>query len=252
MNYRSKCSTICIISILAIAACKPIVEQTALEKSTPTPPAATKDDWLKAVKATYKEADTKSDRDGITTFTACFKYGQELAPNGKPKCQLFAFGKRDAFRHITFFTPMHSELSEYSSSKYLHSYITVLDCERPNIMLSTHFFGKNGWLFMEKVAVMADNDIALEHSFEQHNVKRDNNSWGVDERAGWIASSEDQKALKTIADSKVAIVRITGSKGYVIAEKRDVELMKTDFTHVLAIYAALDAAAMSALPTSCK
>lgn len=42
------------------------------------------------------------------------------------------------------------------------------------------------------------------------------------------------------------------SKGYVIAEKRDVDLMKTDYRHVLAIYASLDAAAMSALPTSCK
>lgn len=105
---------------------------------------------------------------------------------------------------------------------------------------------------MERVAVMADGNIVLEHTFDHNDVQRDNNSWGVDERARWIASGEERMVLKKVVDSKAVIVRIIGDKGYVTVDKRDVDAMKADFAETLAIFDALDVAAASVRPASCN
>ena len=252
MKYFSSRAIFCIFAFVAVVACKPVVGSTAPAKATPLPPSATKEDWVKAIKAVYDESNTEVDGKGITEFAACFKRGKALAPDGRPKCELFSFAKYDAFNRITVFTPIESRLREHSSSKYLHSYVALLDCERPSIVLSPHFFGKNGWLFMERVAVMADGNIVLEHTFDHNDVQRDNNSWGVDERARWIASGEERMVLKKVVDSKAVIVRIIGDKGYVTVDKRDVDAMKADFAETLAIFDALDVAAASVRPASCN
>jgi hypothetical protein len=248
---------LCAVAAFALTACKPTDGQAVGTASAPVAApvpapkpvalAVTKVDWEQAIKATYDEKSTKTDGEGVTEFTACFK----RAADGK-KCEIFEFGRRDAFNKTVSFTPGSSKLAELASSKYLHAYIGVPDCQRPFIALKAHFFGKSGWLFMDKVAVLADGNLVLEHQFDNAAVHRDNHSWGVDEAAAWEASATERDALKKVTEAKDVIVRISGSKGFVSATADDVRHMKEDFSTALATYAILDTAALSKLPTECK
>jgi hypothetical protein len=213
----------------------------------PPPPLVLKADWEAAVQATHVRSSVKTDKDGITEFAACFGKSED----GK-KCDLFSFGKKDAFRHLTTYTPTGSGLARFSASKYLHSYVSLPDCKRPVVVLSPHFFSKGGWLFMNKVAVMADGELVLERHFENAEVQRDAETWGVDERAVWVASSSDMGALRRIASASAVIVRLTGSKGYTTVPDKDVRSIKEDFATVLAVFAVLDNAAAKKDPVDCK
>ena len=99
---------------------------------------------------------------------------------------------------------------------------------------------------------MADGNVVLEHQFATTDVKRDAHTWGVDERASWLASDSDLGGLKRIADAKDVVVRLTGSKGYATVPKDDVKGMKEDFKTVLATLSVLDSATASRQPTECK
>lgn len=237
--------------ILALAACKPSNEIVTTKATTELKPAALppapikKSDWENAIKATYEKSQINTDKEGVTEFVACFQ-----TKDGN-KCTGSVFGKHDAFRHLTIFTPANSESAALGIWKYLHSYVSLIDCKRPSVLLSPHIFSKEGWLFMDKVSVLADGELLLEHKFTSTEVDRDNNTWGIDERAHWVASDNDLSALKRIASAKVIIVRLSGAKGYVTVAEKDISRIKEDFKSVLAIYSVLDAAAASKEPAEC-
>ena len=238
--------------ILALAACKPSNEivttkaTTEVKPTAPPPAPIKKSDWESAIGRTYEKNKINIDKEGVVEFEACFQKTED----GK-NCSEFAYGKYDAFRHLTSFTPVNSEIADAAIWKYLHSYVALIDCKRPRVLLSPHYFTKEGWLFMDKVSVLADGELLLEHKFTSTEVDRDNNTWGIDERAHWVASNNDLSALKRIASAKVIIVRLSGAKGYVTVAEKDISRIKEDFKSVLAIYGTLDAAAASKEPAEC-
>jgi hypothetical protein len=224
----------CATVFLILAGCKPASETATAASSQvpveadppPPPPLITKADWQAAVKSTYEEASTKTNKDGITEFSACFKR------TATKECTQFLFGRRDAFNRLTTFTPISSELSKNGTPRYLHSYVSLVDCKSPVIVLRPHYFSKGGWLFMNRVAVMADGNVVLEHKFDNTEIQRDAHTWGVDEEASWVASSSDVDGLKKVVDAKVVIVRLAGVKGYVTVDEKDVRNLKDDFKAV--------------------
>lgn len=177
-------------------------------------PAYTKKEWRAALKSTFEESAVKTDEDGITEYSACFKKKDD------GKCALFAFGKRDAFRKIDHLTPIHTRLNRIVNAQtQVGTYIAAIECEAPSLLLEPAVNKRGGWLFMEKVAFMADGDVVLERDFEHNRVDRDNESSWIHEKAAFIPTSNELDGLKRFTESNSQIIRITGQKGYITLPK---------------------------------
>jgi len=226
--------------------------QTATPPATPpTPPPApiTKADWDAALKATFKESLRKTDDDGNVDFLACF--GAMDAASGKGVC---ASGLGNPFTKMTTFKLPTSELRNLAEKTrrggirpYLDTYVTLIDCRRPTIVLSP-YLEASGWLFLRRVAVMADGEIVLERSFDHNDVRRDNDSDGVTEQAYWVLSDGEVKALRAVPKAKQVIVRLMGDKGYVNLRKEWTQRYIEDLPHVLLVYDVLGHALSGKLP----
>lgn len=235
--------------ILLLVACKqdsepmaPRLEATPLN-TIKSPPLITKADWQAALNGTYIESSSKTDEDGVTEFSACFEQGKQ--------CDLFTFGKRDEFRKITFFTPPASKLNELGGSKYLHSYISLKDCQVPSIVLNARFFSKDGWLFMNNISILADGDLVIDQSFIDASVKRENESYGVIESATWLATEQDIAALRKIVRAKTLIIRTTGDKGYITMDKGKLSDFRSDMLAVTTAYDKLQTVLREKIPADC-
>lgn len=177
-------------------------------------PAYTKKEWRAALKSTFEESAVKTDEDGITEYSACFKKKDD------GKCALFAFGKRDAFRKIDHLTPIHTRLNRIVNAQtQVGTYIAAIECEAPSLLLEPAVNKRGGWLFMEKVAFMADGDVVLERDFEHNRVDRDNESSWIHEKAAFIPTSNELDGLKRFTESNSQIIRITGQNGYITLPK---------------------------------
>jgi hypothetical protein len=101
------------------------------------------------------------------------------------------------------------------SGPFLGIYIAAPECSAPSILLAPVVTGEN-WLFMNKVALMADGEVVLERTFSE--VERDHNANRIVERAAFVATNEEINALKKFASAKTAIIRIGGKNGYVTGD----------------------------------
>ena len=244
-----------ISTLAALVACSPQIPSApaappaappaaALVTQPPLPP-ITKEQWQKAFATAFTKHKAEKDEDGVTTFAACFEGTQ-------PHCKLIALGKRDAFRKLTIFEPAGSRMRRFGGGEYLHSYVSVLDCEAPSIMLNPRFFSKGSWIFLARVAVMAHDEVVLDHSIEHGDVDRDNQSWGVTEASTWIASEDDIKALRKIATAGHLVVRLTGKKGFTTIAKTDISTFKQDAREITAIFDRLTIATKDKMPKTCS
>lgn len=216
-----------------VAAAAPLEEQ----------PRTTKAQWVAAMKGTYIETNRTSD-EGVTEFVACFQEGAK-------SCDLPAFAIVDAFRKLATFEPANSRLARHGMPKYLRSYVSVLDCERPSIMFNPSFFSKNGWMFMTRVSVLADGELVVDQPLEHGAVRREVDAVGVAESGTWVATDKDIEGLRQAARSSQLIVRISGEKGYVTMSKEDVTRFRKDAADVTGIYDRLDAALKNKIPHAC-
>lgn len=205
----------------------------------------TSQQWHEAIAKSYVETQRKTDEEGISEFSACFR------AESPKNCALFAFGREDAFRGNRYFTSAISQLSQFESPIYLRLYVALQKCELPRLMLRPTYFSKEGWLFMSSVAVMADGAVVLDRSFDGSKVSRDSASHGVDEEVHLIATQEDVDGLRRAAAAKTVIIRLTGDKGYVTVPKAAALKFITDAQETVQIYDLLRSASSQALPSEC-
>lgn len=109
----------------------------------------------------YRETSSKDEGDGVTTFVASF-----------PSSNSIMFGKRDGFRKLTFFTSSTSRFAEYSS-RNLAMYISVRDCKAPVLFMEARIFSPVGWVFLNRVGVLADGELALDQSLTDLKAQRE-------------------------------------------------------------------------------
>ena len=218
--------------------------------NVPLQPPVTLQDWQAAVASTYTEWDRKNLGDGVSEFYACFGERDE-----KGKCPGLAFaGKRDAFRKLTHLTPLGTSWQRLAADQYLGSYIALADCQPPSYFLKVQYQRTGGsWLFINKVAVLADGNVVLERDFSDayNQVERDVLPNAVKEDYHFIASPDQRQALFKLRDSKELAVRITGQKGYVSLKPDQLKTLRAD---VEAMRLALDkiaAATKGKMPEKC-
>lgn len=200
---------------------------------------ATPDEWRAALTASYKETSRKEGSDGTTEFMANFD------PSGKTY-NMLTFGERDGFRKLRIFKaglPMHILTG-------VKAYISVPDNEAPVLFLQPYFWGRNGWLFMNKVSVMVDGEVILEHTCGK--VDRDTEGVGVAELCNVLLSSDEIAALRKVVNSAKVAVRLTGDKGYVNVESKgkssSLDEFKRDIQSAIAVYDVIYAATKDHIP----
>jgi hypothetical protein len=189
--------------------------------------------------STYVETQTKDGSDGIIEFMAKFHPGAS-------KANMLTFGERDGFRKLRFFKagmPMRITTG-------VKSYVSVPDNKAPLLFVQPYFWGRNGWLFMNKISVMVDGDVVMEHNCVK--VERDTEGVGVSELCDFIASKEEIAGLREVVDASKVIVRLTGEKGFVNLDDKkkfsSTDEFKRDIQSAIAVFDAIDAATKDHIP----
>jgi len=232
LSLRQNQSLVAVLSLLLLYGCNRNTETPATSppapqvKAQPAPHVATMDEWKAALLSSYTESQVKDIGDGVTEFFSVFS----LEGNKK----IYAFGKRDGFRRLRFYTP--GLMSNGSLGPYVRIYLSVPDGERPALLLTPYFFGKNGWLFMSKVAVMVDGEVVFERDFKDNRVRRNAENWGVEETYDLITTSADINGLRKIKKESSVSIRLTGEKGFVTLKKDFVGYFKDEIRDALFIY----------------
>jgi len=238
------------VIVLALFGCKPAGPDNSTEKKQNLPVAIkvpiTIEEWRTAFMSSYKDSQVKDNGDGITEFMAQFGGGAD-------KSAVLAFGKRDAFRKLSFFKTAGAKVYE-DLGPSVGSYISVPDGEMPVIFLSPYFLGKNGWLFMNKISVMVDGEVIFERDFSDSKVSRNSETYGVEERYDFIANESDIAALRKITPASKIVIRLSGDKGYVNLEKKGkgsdyVKIFKDSIIEDLFIYDSINRAVTGHIPS---
>jgi hypothetical protein len=224
---------------LSIAGCgDKSVNQSSGKIETPKLPSATPEDWRKAVEATYEKSEVKSKVDGVEEFFACFKPIVEK----RRKCTSYAFGKRDAFRKIRFYSDFNI------LGNNVAAYVSLSDNKKPILLLAPHIASQNSWIFINKLAIMIDGEVVLEQGFEDLKVDREISPEGVQERVDFIVTKTQIEALHKIKLESTVVVRITGEKGYITLDKLEASTVKESIVNMVQVYDALNSAVKDTIP----
>ena len=199
----------------------------------PKLPKYTLEQWRSDFKSSFEATGTKTDKDGVTEFMACFKKEEK-------GCPMFSFGKTDGFRSVSHFTPPNTQLKSIADAwSFFRVYVAALECKEPVIIISPTFNSRNGWIFMDKAAIMSDGEVTLEQSFENFKVDRDNEGGRVLEKVTWILSEDQIASLRKTIEAKKIIMRISGSKGYYTVKPENENGFREDASISLFIYDSL-------------
>jgi hypothetical protein len=237
-----KSTVVAVFALFALGACSKSVTSGAVAATpaasapaavsaaaVPNPVApATMAEWTEALEKLYTASGKKDEGDGITSFFSNFG----VAGQSKGETHVTAFGKRDAFRKLRFYTPG----IQLEAGTSLEDYISLRDGKLPVLFLKPYYFGPNGWLFINHVAVMSDGEVVFERDFKEEHVDTDILPGGVQERYSFIATPEDIAGLRKIRPDSKVLIRITGKKGYVMVDKFETMAFKENILDTLQIY----------------
>lgn len=237
-----KCSAALLVILSGISGCgkaetdKTLVAQTSVNpepakrasKHVPTP-----EDWRTAVESAYETTNIKDQGEGVTEFVACFKKKEQ-------GCENMAFASRDAFRKLRIYKSGFR--SAVAAGTYLISYASLRDNMAPRLLLAPMLFNKDGWLFLNSIAIMVDGEVLIEQRFNNQDIKREIFPGGVQERADFMASDKQISALRKIKPESKVLIRFTGDKGYISLKKDEVKSVKEEIQNILFIYDKLNSA----------
>jgi hypothetical protein len=232
---------VAVLAVFALGGCsKPVAQAASGSPAAAVAPAApppTMADWTRALGSVYQEKQRKDEKDGVTSFLAYF----EFPPASKRIPRALAFGKRDAFRNLRFYTP--GVQLEIDTS--LETYISLRDGKMPVLVMKPYYFGPNGWLFMEQVAVMVDGEVVFSRDFKNIRVDTDQLPGGVTERYDFVATPDDIEGLRKIHPDSKIVIRISGKKGYVTVDQFMTGQFRNNIQDALRMYDAMTAALSS-------
>lgn len=215
---------------------------TVAESVKPRTPTLTPEDWKKALEAAYRKDSAKDGKDGVEEFVACFEPNPD--PKSKQKCGYIAFGKRDAFRKLRFYeTGIPMMIGDGVST-----YVSLKDNGTPVLFLAPYIF-RDHWLFMNKVAIMVDGDVILEHDLNEKSADREVLPGGVQERCDFITTDLEIEDLRKIKPESNVVIRLSGEKGYITLSSRDTSDVKRKIIEVLRVYGAIQTAVKDKVPT---
>ena len=193
----------------------------------PPKPAYSNEDWRRDFTSAFVQSNEKTDSEGITNYRACF------LPSGE-KCGIFLSGMKDGFRKVDHLTPpmtaWHETSVKYttkSGSALIDMRVVAQQCTEAVAVLNPTLHAKS-WLFMNKVAFMADGDVVYEQDAPSQGVKRDAEDGRVMENWSLKLEPVDYEKLQKFATAKSQVIRVTGDKGYTTLSKESVDVFSKD------------------------
>jgi hypothetical protein len=178
--------------------------------------------WQAALDGTFKKTSVKDDGDGKSSYMG--RCTQRI------DCAMFV--KHDAFGRFTTFTPIDSEMMQYTAIKlptyaFARSFLYLPDCGVPRIIINSHYFSKNTWMFMNHLAVLADNHLLLDRQFPPGETHRDYESYGLEEDYLFQVTPAELQKLRSIGPDTKLMIRVSGDKGYLSLDKKVSDAFQT-------------------------
>lgn len=112
---------------------------------------------------------------------------------------------RDKMEKVSFYQLKKRNLL----STRLEAYISVPDDSRAILRLSPVYYGDD-WVFVDRIKVMADDEVVYEHDMARGELIRSNYGGSVWETGDYVARAIEIVALRKIASSKTVMIRFTG------------------------------------------
>ncbi|QIL72291.1 hypothetical protein G7048_19190 [Diaphorobacter sp. HDW4B] len=223
-----------LLPIFFVAACSDdgaVASTTPTTVAAPTPPpkpAYTPEDWKRDFASTFEVSESKTDSSGITSYRACFDL------EGK-KCSTLMSGMKDGFRKVDHLTPPLTAFHEYTvkypkkgaAASFVDLRVVAPQCREAATILNPVLHA-NTWLFMDKVAFMADGDVVYERTAEPQAVKRDTDDGRIWEKWTFKLETADYAKLEKFAAAQSKIIRLSGDKGYTTMSKESVDVFARD------------------------
>lgn len=214
-------------------------------------PQPTAEDWRQAVNSiTQKHPSSKKEElsDGVTAETFC------TGPVNEKYCVDVELDTveiiDDRFRKIAHYIPLAgltTKAAAYSDTGILGTYIALKDNSNPLFFMFINYNSKD-WIFINHVAIMADDEVIFERSFDLSEVDRDIESEKVNERIDFTLKNTELSQLSKIKnDSKISI-RVTGEKGYIPLKKDTTNAFKVEFLNTQRTFHLLSSALTGKIP----
>lgn len=141
---------------------------------------------------------------------------------------------KDGFRKVDHLTPPMTAFQEMTVKYTAKSGAAIIDmrlvaqqCMEAVAVLNPTLHAKS-WLFMNKVAFMADGNVVYEQDAPAQGVKRDTDDGRVMENWSFKIDPVDYEKLQQFAVAKSQVIRVTGDKGYTTLSKESVEIFSKD------------------------
>ena len=125
------------------------------------------------------------------------------------------------------------------SNRTLTMYLSVRDCKAPVMFMEARVFSSRAWLFLNRVGVLADGELALDQSLADSKPQREVLPGGVEEVVPFLISDNQIPQLRRIGTAKTVSVRLTGEKGYVSLEPKTVVDVTKDVDYTLRVFDAV-------------
>lgn len=215
-----------LVTAFLLAGCQP--ESTVASAIAPAstevthvPPTYTPDEWKRDFANAFERKDVKVDENGITSYTSCLVMAND-------QCTLFN-GMKDGFRKVDHLTPMGTVLYSIANAhSMVRVRVVVPECKGALVAIEPFFSGRNGWLFLNKVAFMADGDVVYENAAAFDELKRNNEGARVQESWVFSLDKEASKAMERFSQAKSQIIRFSGDKGYFSVPQDSVNVFADD------------------------
>ncbi len=222
-----------VISISTLVGCmdkeKKAVPVVATEPAKVEVKAYTATDWKRDFTSAFKESEKNIDKNGITKYYACFDQNSE-----SKNCVEYYSSRRDGFKKVDYMTPIITAAFKAGDiGTMVNMYIAAIECRDAKAVLQPNFNGDNGWLFMDKIAFMAEGEVVFEKSTDPNEVDRDNEGRRVHEKWTFALEKDDESRLLKFAEANSRIIRITGKKGYATIEEAELEVFTKDIKHLI-------------------
>lgn len=138
--------------------------------------------------------------------------------------------QRDKMEGVSFYL----NKKPVRAASRLETYLSIPDGSRVYLRMSPTYFGDN-WIFYDSIKVMADDEVVYQRAMERRDVTRDNGGGSVWEVGDYLGSEIDISALRTIAASKTATIRFSGSE-----RRHDHNMTKQELKNIQQILSAYD------------
>lgn len=234
--------TLSAVFAFILAGCGENTAQSNPVEASPPPRVVTAEDWSRALHSVYeKQGESKADADGNVSYEATID-------------SLKVKVEHDPLKRVTNFTLEASyrtrDVGITLRDSTVIGYISVKDCSLPELRLNPVYVARRGYLFMNKISILADGELVFEQEIPFEHVTQEANNEKVIEWVEFTIAPSKYDGLRKIAESRSVVARMQGRSKYITVPSES--RIRYEFGHTLTIFDKLYAALKDNIPAKCS